>query len=102
MSVPRCGYCHAPTMTGCICKTHWRELLALLDRCAGLEADLHTAIARQGRYGETVAASSVHPGLPINADAVDTRRALLGRSAARWGAWERRARPRRWTGPPGR
>lgn len=77
MSDPRCGYCNAPTMTGCICRAHWSELLGLLDRCAGLEADLASAIARRGRYGETVAASSLHTGLPINTDAMDARRALM-------------------------
>lgn len=77
MSVPRCGYCHAPTMTGCICKTHWRELLALLDRCRGLEADLWAVIGKTARFGEqTRTAAAVDPAAPVNFDAADARRRL--------------------------
>ncbi len=75
MSVPRCGWCSAPTMVGAICRDHWRELEALLDRCRGLEADLAASAARQTRSGETTGRSTTIP-LPVNLDAVDARRAL--------------------------
>lgn len=85
MSVPRCGYCDAPTMVGKICRAHWQALLQLLRRCRGLEADLGSAIARQGRHGEVVSRST-NPGLPINLAAVDVRRALLGVLCEAWQA----------------
>lgn len=56
---------------------HWPHLVELLHRCEHLEADLQDAIARRGRYGETVAATT-GPAMPFNEAASDARRTLLG------------------------
>lgn len=77
MSVPRCGFCGAPTMAGAICKAHWGSLVQLLNRCRGLDGDLAHAIGKQGRHGESVSASTA-PGIPINPAAIDAEAALAG------------------------
>lgn len=75
MSVPRCGWCGAPTMTGAICRDHWERLSGLLASCDGLDDDLAACAARQTRSGESVGRSTVVP-LPVNLAAVDARRDL--------------------------
>lgn len=62
-------------MTGAICRSHWEQLLGLLDRCRGLDADLAHAIGKQGRHGDPVACST-EPGLPINPLAIEAESAL--------------------------
>lgn len=72
-----CGFCGAPTLNGSLCKLHWQELQALLQRCNGLADDLASAVGKRGRYGEdTGGGGSSQPGLPINPDAMEARRGL--------------------------
>lgn len=91
MSAPSCGYCGVATLNGSLCKTVgqregcWEQLEALLRRCAGLDADLASAVGKRGRFGEeTRSGGSVFPGLPVNFDAADARRDLF---EALCGAW---------------
>lgn len=91
MSAPSCGYCGVATLNGSLCKTVgqregcWEKLQSLLRRCAGLDADLASAVEKRGRFGEeTRSGGSVFPGLPVNFDAADARRELF---EALTGAW---------------
>lgn len=84
MSAPRCGFCGAPTRNGSLCKSIpggrlgcWEQLQSLLQRCIGIDSDLESAVGKRGKHGEVTFGSSA-PGLPINADAMDVRRDLLG------------------------
>lgn len=78
MSVGRCGICAAPTLTGAICATHWDELTRVLVSCMGLGGDLDAAARKQLRVGERERVTgTATPGLPVNLDAVEARRALV-------------------------
>ncbi|UVY83828.1 hypothetical protein NLU66_16700 [Brachybacterium sp. NBEC-018] len=74
MSVGRCGYCGAPTMTGAICPTHWARLVAVLDRAASIAPVLEQGAAKGG---ESVVRSTT-VGLPISLPVMDARTALTG------------------------
>lgn len=79
----RCGYCGAPTMNGSLCKRDWQQLEQLLRRCVGLGADLASAVAKRGRYGEETSGSTA-PGLPIGVDAMEARRSLQSALVDAW------------------
>lgn len=72
MSVGRCGYCGAPTMTGAICRRDWARLLELLDRAADIAPVLDTGAAKGG---EAVGRSTT-PALPISIPVLDAKTAL--------------------------
>lgn len=80
-----CGWCAASTLTiadgalgssGALCGEHWDQLVRLLERCEGMDADLADAVARPRRTGERVGGRSSTVPLPISLGAVDARREL--------------------------
>lgn len=72
MSVPRCGICSAPSMTGPLCKTHCERLDVLLDRADDIAPVLATGAAKGG---ESVVRSTTIT-MPISVPVMDAKTAL--------------------------
>lgn len=76
MSLYRCGWCGAPSLkTIGLCDPDAAALEDLLGRLEGMAEDLAAAARKEIRVGERVTRSTA-PGLPVNLDAVEARRAL--------------------------
>lgn len=74
----RCGVCHAPTLTGAICATHWGRLTSTMDRARDVAPMLDAGPARAG---EVVRRLTTRP-LPISVPVMEARAALSEALAA--------------------
>lgn len=72
MSVPRCGICNAPSMTGPLCRDHLARLEDLLDRAPDVAASLAGGAAR----GQSDGPRSTTVGLPISVPVMEAKTAL--------------------------
>lgn len=72
MSVPRCGICNAPSMTGPLCRDHLGRLEDLLDRAPDVAASLAGGAAR----GQADGPRSTTVGLPISVPVMEAKAAL--------------------------
>lgn len=72
MSVPRCGICNAPSMTGPLCSDHLARLEDLLDRAPDVAASLAGGAAR----GQADGPRSTTVGLPISVPVMEAKTAL--------------------------
>lgn len=73
MSVPRCGICNAPSMTGPLCRDHIGRLEDLLDRAPEVAASLAGGAARGPESGGS---RSTTAPLPISVPVMEAKRAL--------------------------
>lgn len=72
MSVPRCGICNAPSMTGPLCRDHLARLEDLLGRAVDIAPVLATGAAKGG---ESVVRSTTVT-MPISVPVMDAKTAL--------------------------
>ena len=72
MSVPRCGSCDAPSMTGPLCRDHLERLEELLDRAPEVAAALDGGAARAPADGPR----STPVPLPISVPVMEAKTAL--------------------------
>lgn len=73
MSVPRCGICSAPSMTGPLCRDHLARLEELLDRAPDVAASLAGGAARGP---ESDGSRSTTAPLPISVPVMEAKTAL--------------------------
>lgn len=72
MSVPRCGICDAPSMTGPLCRDHLARLEELLDRAP----DVAASLARGAARGQVDGPRSTTVALPISVPVMEAKEAL--------------------------
>lgn len=73
MSVPRCGICNAPSMTGPLCRDHLARLEDLLDRAPDVAESLAGGAARGP---ESDGSRSTTVPLPISVPVMEAKAAL--------------------------